>query len=450
MKVTISLLLILNVLFFLSSCNNQDPWQPLFNGKNLDEWNQKGGNAKFEVVNGQIIGTTVWEDPNSFLCTNEAYGDFILEFEVKIDDYLNSGVQFRSKSLPEYLDGRVHGYQCELDPTDRAWTGGIYEEAKRGWLYPLDYNQEAKSAYKNDEWNKIRIEAIGNHIKTWVNGVSAANLWDERVGSGFIALQVHHLYDSVDIGKEVRWKNIRVITENPREHVMESTAPELSRLVNRLTPHEKENDWELLFDGNSIENWRGAHQDSFPSFGWKVHDGILTVLESGGAEAKHGGDIVSKKEYGKFDLVLEFKITPGANSGIKYYVTESEKTKGSAIGLEYQILDDKLHPDANLGNHQGSRTLASLYDLIKAENKRFYGPGNWTQARVYSDGSKIEHWLNGIKVLEYNRFSPEFDTLVSESKYAKWESFGKAKEGHILLQDHGNRVSFRSIKIKAE
>ena len=179
-----------------------------------------------------------------------------------------------------------------------------------------------------------------------------------------------------------------------------------------------------------------------------IENGELIVLAAAGAEARNGGDIVTLDEYGNFDLRLEFKLTEGANSGIKYFVTEKEKPNGSAIGLEYQILDDERHPDAKLGNHEGSRTLASLYDLIKAENKTARPMGEWNEARIVSRRRHVEHWLNGEKVLEYERGAAAFRKLVAESKYKIWENFGEALQGHILLQDHGNKVSFRNIKIK--
>ncbi|NBC83276.1 MAG: DUF1080 domain-containing protein [Bacteroidetes bacterium] len=447
MKRSIYLLSIL--LLSISCTNNPEPWVDIFNGTDLEGWKRKGGEATYNVENGVIVGTAIANTPNTFLCTNNNYSDFILELEVKGQGNLNSGIQFRSNSIPDYKDGRVHGYQCEIDPSDRAWTGGIYDESRRGWIYPLTLNTKARSAYKAGEWNKIRIEAIGDTIRTYVNGISAANILDEMNHVGFIGLQVHSVHEGY--GKEgdaMKWRNIRIITENPENYMLESTAPQESRLVNKLTKNEIEDGWELLFDGKGTENWRGAHRDSFPKTGWVVQNGELIVQESGGGEAEHGGDIVTLSEYDKFEIKLEFKITEGANSGIKYYVTEDEETEGSAIGLEYQILDDQRHPDAKLGNHEGSRTLSSLYDLKKAENKRFAGVGQWNFAIVKSDGQHAEHWLNNFKVLEYDRFSENFNRLVSESKYAKWENFGKAEKGHILLQDHGNRVAFRSIKIK--
>jgi hypothetical protein len=433
------------------SCNNtpKEPWVDLFNGKDLEGWNQKNGEAPYTVENGEIIGTTVHGTPNSFLCTNEMYSDFILELELLVDSRMNSGIQFRSNSLPDYRNGRVHGYQCEIDPSDRAWSGGIYDEARRGWLYPLSFNPDGQSAFKKDEWNKYRIEAIGNTIKTFINDIPVANLKDELTASGFIALQVHSISDKSDIeGSQVKWRNIRIITENPQDYSMETTAPEVSKLVNQLTETEVADGWKLLFDGETSNGWRGAQKEAFPEVGWTIEDGILTVEASDGAESQNGGDIVPVDEYGAFELSVEFKITEGANSGIKYYVTESEETDGSAIGLEYQVLDDKKHPDALKGNHEGSRTVASLYDLIKAEKKRFNGVGQWNWAKIYSDGTHVEHWLNGFKVLEYERGSEEYRKLVSESKYKVWENFGEAEKGHILLQDHGDEVSYRSMKIR--
>lgn len=437
----------------LVSCNNaqKEPWVDLFNGKDLSGWTQRGGSAVYAVKDGAIVGTTVLNTSNSFLCTEKNYGDFILEFEVKVDPKLNSGVQVRSLSSPDYKNGRVHGYQVEIDPSDRGWSGGVYDEARRGWLYPLELNPSARSAFKNDEWNKYRVECTGSHIKTWVNGVPTANLYDEETGEGFIALQVHSVGNNKSReGIKVMWKNIRIITEDVEQYQKETTAPLFSRLQNKLTEQEIADGWKLLFDGKSSAGWRNAYKKTFPDKGWTIQDGVITVEQSDGAESQNGGDIVTLDEYTDFDLQLEFKITEGANSGIKYFVAEQEKgNRKSAIGLEYQILDDKRHPDAKLGSHDGSRTLASLYDLIAASpSKRFSGVGEWNSARIVSKDNHIEHYLNGIKVLEYDRKSPEYRKLVSESKYRVWKNFGEADAGHILLQDHGDKVSFRSIKIK--
>ncbi|MEO8405565.1 MAG: DUF1080 domain-containing protein [Chitinophagaceae bacterium] len=223
-----------------------------------------------------------------------------------------------------------------------------------------------------------------------------------------------------------------------------------NRIPNTLTAAEKKQGWKLLFDGKTSKGWVGAYKDHFPDKGWVIKDGELSVLSSEGKEAANGGDIVTTAQYSAFDLSFEFKITPGANSGVKYFVTLDQNNTGSAIGLEYQVLDDSLHPDAKLGR-DGDRTLASLYDMIKAEkNPSFINPpGQWNRGRVivYPD-NKVEHYLNGIMVLSYVRGSKEFRDLVAISKYKIWKDFGEAPKGHILLQDHGNAVSYRSIKIK--
>ncbi|PQV48959.1 uncharacterized protein DUF1080 [Jejuia pallidilutea] len=435
------------------NCNQKPkddtPWKSLFNGENLDGWHQKGGEAKYTVKDGAIVGSTVHNTPNSFLTTNDTYSDFILELDFKVDPSMNSGIQIRSNSFPYYKNGRVHGYQVEIDPSDRAYSGGIYDEARRGWLHTLENNPEAQKAFKQNEWNHYRIEAIGDTIKTWVNGVPAAHLIDDKTDSGFICLQVHSIKPDHEEGTEIAWKNIKILTENLSKYSKNTTIPPITT-KNKLTVDEKKQGWKLLWDGKTTNGWRGAKLDHFPEKGWVIEDGVLSVLSSGGAESRAGGDIVTTDLFGDFELKVDFKLTPGANSGIKYYVdTEINKGPGSSIGLEYQILDDDLHPDAKKGNHEGSRTVSSLYDLIKADpNKPIKPIGEWNTAHIISKNNHIEHWLNGVKVLEYERKSDEYRKLVSESKYVKWPNFGELDKGQILLQDHGDFVSFKNIKIR--
>ena len=435
----------------LHSCKEDSkPWVSLIEENSIDGWSILGGNATYEVEDGIITGTTVADTPNTFLTTNEMYGDFIFEIEVKVDPVVNSGIQIRSNSFPYYRNGRVHGYQVEIDPSDRAWSGGIYDEARRGWLNTLENSEEAQKAFKQNEWNHYRIEAIGDNIKTWINGVPTAYLIDDKTASGFIGLQVHSIGDNMDmLGKTVQWKNARVLTENLSEYSRESPLePVITK--NNLTYQEKNDGWQMLWDGKTTNGWRGAKLDEFPSQGWSIENGELIVAETGGAESTAGGDIVTTENYSDFELQVDFKLTPGANSGIKYYVdTELNKGPGSSIGLEYQILDDELHPDAKLGAQEGSRTVVSLYDLIQADpNKPINPVGDWNTAYIKSIGNHVEHWLNGVKVLEYERGSEEFLKLVSESKYAIWPNFGLLDEGQILLQDHGDKVWFRNIKVR--
>lgn len=218
---------------------------------------------------------------------------------------------------------------------------------------------------------------------------------------------------------------------------------------NTLTAKERKEGWKLLFDGKTLNGWRGAYLDSLPARGWEIRDGMLIVQASGGGEAAFGGDIVTIDEYSSFELLVDFRLTEGANSGIKYFVTEQQpKTPGSAKGLEYQILDDANHPDAKLGIN-GNRTLASLYDILPAKNKKVHPIAEWNQARIVVRGKQVEHWLNGVKVLAYERGGRTFLEHKVSSKFKDLAGFGEAAKGHILLQDHGNQVFYRNIKIRS-
>jgi hypothetical protein len=219
---------------------------------------------------------------------------------------------------------------------------------------------------------------------------------------------------------------------------------------NVLTESEMREGWELLWDGKTTNGWRGARINTFPTKGWSIVDGSLKVHKSGGGESSNGGDIVTIKKYKNFILKVDFKITKGANSGIKYFVnSDLNKGAGSAIGCEFQILDDENHPDAKNGVN-GNRTLGSLYDLItsKRDGKFNFNKDDFNTATIVVNDNKVEHWLNGVQVVEYERNNQMWNALVAYSKYKTWPNFGNWQEGNILLQDHGDEVFFKNIKIK--
>lgn len=183
-------------------------WVNLFNGKDLSGWEQIEGTAKYTVENGQIIGTTVPNNPNGILCTKKNYSNFILELEVKVDTALNSGIQIRSHAKDVNGTKEVYGYQIEVDPSSRSWSGGIYDSRRRGWMVDLKDKPGAQGAFKNEEWNQYRISAIGDTIKTWVNNVPIATLIDSLDSNGFIGLQVHQ--SNSDESLKVQFRNIRI------------------------------------------------------------------------------------------------------------------------------------------------------------------------------------------------------------------------------------------------
>ncbi len=428
-------------------------WQTLI-GNDLTGWEQEGGDAQYEIQGDQIIGYTVANSPNSFLTTQKHYSDFILEYEMLADPAMNSGVQIRSHVGD---NGVVYGYQVELDPTHRKFSGGLYDEKRRRWMYPLSRNEKGRNAFQNGQWNQFRVEAIGHSIQVWVNGIQTVAMVDDMSAEGFFGLQVHSIRDAALAGKTVRWRNMRILTQDLEENrsLRDPEVVEISYLLNQLTDYEVRQGWRLLWDGKTTSGWRGAKLDHFPAAGWDMEDGVLSVERTDGGESTGPGDIVTLESFGNFELEFEFLMSEGANSGVKYFVDpDLNLGAGSAIGCEFQILDDAVHPDAKEGVN-GNRTLGSLYDLITAENlstegraKQFKGIGQWNQGRIVSHNGHVEHWLNNEKVVEYDRFSQMFRALVAYSKYQVWPNFCEWPEGRILLQDHGDAVSYRNIKVR--
>lgn len=417
LSISLLLTLIIGLAFQQKQSEQKESWVTLFDGMTFQGWKLVGGKADFVIEEGAIVGISKVSTPNTFLVTEKIYEDFILELDLKIEDETsNSGVMIRGQY--DKAKNRVYGYQVEADAKERAWSGGIYDESRRGWLYPLSLNPGARSAFKLGEYNHYRIEVIGNEIKTWVNDVPVAYLVDDMDKSGYIGLQVHNILDVKEHeGRKTYFKNIKVQTENLKPKAFDKGHFVVSTVDNTLTDYEKKEGWKLLFNGRNSDGWIGTNQKSFPEKGWVIKDGELTILESDGSESMTYGDIVTKEQFSAFDLSFQFKLSEGANSGVKYFVTLKEENSGSAIGLEYQILDDKKHPDAKKGKN-GNRTLSSLYDLITANKQYTRKIGDWNQGRiVVYPNNHVEHYLNGTKVLEYDRGSETYKNMVSESKY---------------------------------
>ncbi|MHC4425169.1 MAG: family 16 glycoside hydrolase, partial [Planctomycetota bacterium] len=276
-----------------------EDWQNLFDGKTLNGWIQRNGHAKYTAEDGMIVGTTVLDTPNSFLCTEKMYTDFILELEFLVEPGMNSGIQIRSNSYKHYKNYRVHGYQVEIDtgaepykkspknlmadgrpapPTaPRCWSGGIYDEARRGWVNDLTKNPTARNAFKQNQWNHYRIEAIGERIRTWVNGVPAADLKDDTTAIGFIALQVH---SSKEAGKRIKWRNIRI--------------QDLSRTDSYRTLKA------LIVDGQNNHNWKGTT----PVLKSLLEETGLFAVDVATSPAKNQPMDTFRPDFAKYDVIV--------------------------------------------------------------------------------------------------------------------------------------------------
>ena len=364
---------------------------PLFDGKTLDGWKQRGGDAEYGVEDGAIVGSSVPNTPNSFLCTKKTYGDFILELEFKVDPTLNSGVQIRSNSLPDERKGRVRGYQVEIDPSSRAWSAGIYDEGRRGWLNDLKENKPARKAFKQGDWNKYRVVAIGDSIKTWINGVPAADLVDSMTQTGFIALQVHGVGGRTD-PSQVRWRNIRI--------------QDLGRSM-----------WKPLFDGKTLDGW-----STLPGGKWDVKDGVI-VGTSEASERRHGM-LVSDKRRNDFTVRLKYKALKG-NSGLYFRADKVDGAVG-VHGFQAEIADVN-----DIGGLYETGGRAWVVKPTPEQVKKYHKVGEWNEMTVSAHGRRIVVHVNGRKTAELK------------------DAPGRL-EGHLGLQLHGGQemhVEFKEIEM---
>lgn len=368
--------------------DNAGKFVPLFDGKTLDGWHQLGGKAEYQVEDGMIVGSSVPNTSNSFLCTDKIYGDFILELEFKVDPGLNSGVQIRSNSFPDYRKGQVHGYQVEIDPGSRAWSAGIYDEGRRGWLFDLKENEPARKAFKPEAWNKFRIQAVGDSIKTWLNGVPAADLVDSMTHAGFIGLQVHGVGGRTE-PLRVRWRNIRI--------------QDLGGVP--------------LFDGKTLTGWH-----KLPGGQWEVKDGVI-LGTSKASEGRHGL-LASDKRYKDFTVRLKFKAVKG-NSGLYF---RSDKVPGAVgvHGFQAEIAEAN-----DIGGLYETGGRAWVVQPKPEQVKKYFKPGEWNQITVSAHGRHIVVRVNGYKTAELK------------------DDPGRL-EGHLALQLHGGQemhVEFKDIEM---
>lgn len=335
----------------LDAAEQEAGFTALFDGQSLDGWRKVGGGATYRVEEGAIVGT-VGPGSNTFLRTEKEYGDFILKLEVKLDVPGNSGIQFRSHQKEG--DGRVYGYQAEIDPSARAWSGGIYDEARRGWLATLAGNDAARQAFKVDDWNTYEIRAVGPSIKTWVNGVPCADLLDVADLSGFIALQVH-------AGKQgvIRWRNIRLKDLGQSE-------------------------WKPLV-GDDLTGWEkiGGGQ-------WSYEQGVIRGTSSK-EESRHG-HLITEATYSDFAVRLKYKAHQG-NSGLYFRVERAEPYGVKGFQAE-------IDPDNDAGGLYETSGRAWVVQPKPEDVAKWYRPGQWNEMSVIAIGPRIVVHVNGHKTAE--------------------------------------------------
>jgi hypothetical protein len=350
-------------------------WTSLFNGKDLDGWVQRGGQAKYSVADECIVGETVPKTPNSFLCTTKAYGDFVLEYEFNCDNGLNSGVQVRSNAydhdtqlqwagkLTTIPKDRVHGLQAEIDADkpERRWTGGLYEEGRRGWLAPLEGKPEAQAAFKRGEWNRVRIEANGDRVATFINDIPCAELRDSLTVEGFIALQVHGISNKQGGPWRVRWRKLRI--------------RELGRHA-----------WTPLFNGKDLAGWT-----ALPGGDWRVKEGVI-VGTSAKSEARHG-QLLLDQPLKDFTLRLKFRSVTG-NSGV-YFRAERVNSAVALHGLQAEV-----EPALATGGlyETGGRAWVAKPDPKALATH--YKPGDWSVLTVSAHGKDVTVHVNHFKTAE--------------------------------------------------
>lgn len=381
-------------------------WQQLFNGKNLDGWEQRGGKATYRIEGKDIVGRTVAGTPNSFLCTKRPYADFELEFDVMVDPNLNSGVQIRSASVPGYKEGVVHGYQVEIDPLDPVRTADIHDEARRGWLgEPLKSRAKAKGLLKG-KWNHYRVVAMGDRIQTWLNKEAVADLRDDLTGYGFIGLQVHSHQQS---GLEVRWRNLKI-----------------KDLGFPYANPPKGAHW-LMKESGDLKNWESEARPGQPC-PWQWVDGAMQGVPG-------SGDIVTKEKFTDCRLHMEFMVDENGKTG------QENGNSGVYMMQSYETQILNSVPRGPLHNECGG-----IYGVKAPDYAMAMPAGVW---QTYDIWFKAPTWDDTRKVSEARITVIHNGTLIHRDVVIPTNTgagLGEAPQARpIRLQDHGHKIRFRNM-----
>ena len=406
-------------------------WQPLFNGENLDGWTQRNGTALYKIEDGAIVGYTVAGSPNSFLCTDQTYANFVLELEFRLSDPdLNSGVQIRSHTRDNAPNGRVYGYQVEIDAKPRAWTAGIYEEAARGWLYNLEGQDDAREAYRQGEWNTLYVVAMGNVIRTWLNDVPAAFLVDDQTAEGFIALQVHGIGDR-DVDWNVSFRNLRI---KDYGHDATATHELLGPALDTTARPPFKGATALLGADGDLSNLRMA--DGSADIKWNLDDdGVLEVVP-------RSGSVITAEPHRDFFMHVEYAVPHKPDASF-----QDQGNSGVYIQRRYEI--QILDSYGKSWEDMTAQDNASIYLYKKPDANASRPAGEWN---TYDIVFRAARWNNAGEKTEDARVSLLHNGQLVHRDVALPNKTGAGvAEGPndlpILLQEHGNAVRFRNVWI---
>jgi inosose dehydratase len=350
----------------------------------------------------------------------------------------------RPEEVRAVLDSADPRYvKLELDTAHYQQGGGDPVRAVKEYrdrllfLHIKDLQSPAPGA-SGDLSRSYRFVELGRG-KVNLKGVFAA--LEEISFKGWAVVELDRVPDDARTPKEsaeIARKYVEGLGYRMSRSVQENDAA----LPNQLTDAERRAGWSLLFDGRTLDGWRGYNRADAAATRWKTEGGLLTVDPADGNDTRGALDLITQETFDSFELSVEWRISPGGNSGIKYFVLED---RDAAIGHEFQIIDDERHPDAKVGP---KRQTAAFYDVLAAGNRPLRPAGSFNIARVVVHGGHVEHWLNGTRVLQYELGSPALQAAIEGSKFKGIERFGKPQKGHILLQDHGDRVWYRNVKIR--
>ena len=393
-------------IFALSGCVDAKPktqWQTLFDGQSLEGWQTINGDVPFLVENGEIIGKTAAGIPTRYLATDKPYRDFILELEMNNAEGENSGIQFRSIQAPQFRAG-LTGYQMEVDPSARAWTGGIFFEGLGQWRHPIIDNPKCTSAWNDKGWNKMRIEAKGPRLRTFVNEQSCAYLYDATLDEGYIALQIHSIGRMPGrANAPTRWRNIRIL-EDPKDGNYTSTDngfPSISYLINQLSPDEDSNGWVLIRPENIGQKGWALSNIANPVTNLLIKGDVLNV-----DAAQDSRPISLPTSEAGYELIANVQMTPGTKGRINYPVSPMRLSeKDTSCTSSFAIFDDtsidvkKVNANYLMGSVAGELTAKNLSESNR--RKRNLSPEKWQRIKIVVKGLQVEHWLNAVKVADY-------------------------------------------------